>query len=424
MSEVAIKAVELCKSYELRHERRDSEGNAVNEVNALSNLSFEVLKGESIGIIGPNGSGKSTLLKVLASITKPTSGEIEIDGKVASILDIGAGFHPELTGRENVFLNGQLHGFAKSEISKRLNDILEFSGIGDFVDEPVKNYSNGMYLRLAFSTMIHFDFDIYLFDEVFNVGDAAFMTQVRKRRKELKTKTVVTVSHSLQDLSDCDRVFWIENGLLKRVGETSSLISDYLEGSMKSSSEVHTHAVTLNDFPAAKVNSGYELKRFELTQADNDGVFRTDRPLEVRVEYLKTEAEKTIDVLMLLKDATDQEILALSSFVRGEFSDMNEAGIYKAIFTIPPYFLNARIFKLALVFYGNLREEFLQRDSVLKAGMGNDQGNSNIIGQVDNVVSFRLDYHSANVSKSYISSEGTSCNFLVGLDWVKHEKVS
>src|SRR5690606_19206903 len=131
-------------------------------------------KGENVGIIGPNGSGKSTLLKILAGVTKPTSGTVDINGRIASILDIGAGFHPELSGKENVFLNGQILGFAKSEIAPKYKEIVEFSGIGKYIDEPVKNYSNGMYLRLAFSIMVHLDFDIYLFDEVMSVGDAEF----------------------------------------------------------------------------------------------------------------------------------------------------------------------------------------------------------------------------------------------------------
>src|SRR5690554_2953495 len=175
---LAIKVENLFKVYQLRQSRVNEEGELVTEHWALKEVSFEIKKGESVGIIGPNGSGKSTLLKILAGVTKPSSGKVQIRGKVASILDIGAGFHPELSGRENVFLNGQIHGFSKKEIQSKYDEIVAFSGIEQFIEELVKNYSNGMYLRLAFSIMAHLDFDVYLFDEVLSVGDAEFKDAV------------------------------------------------------------------------------------------------------------------------------------------------------------------------------------------------------------------------------------------------------
>jgi lipopolysaccharide transport system ATP-binding protein len=176
-NDVAIKVENLSKKYILQHAIKDEQGNDTKELWALKDVSFEIKKGESVGIIGPNGSGKSTLLKVLAGVTKPTGGKVEIYGRVASILDIGAGFHPELSGRENVFLNGQILGFSKNEIHRKFDEIIDFSGIEKFIDEPVKNYSNGMYLRLAFSIMAHLDFDIYLLDEVLSVGDEEFQNK-------------------------------------------------------------------------------------------------------------------------------------------------------------------------------------------------------------------------------------------------------
>lgn len=196
---VAIKVTNLSKVFPLRNSRVDEDGVETNEHWALKDVSFEIKKGESVGIIGPNGSGKSTLLKILAGVTKPTSGKVEIRGKVASILDIGAGFHPELSGRENVYLNGQIHGFSKKEIEAKFDEIVAFSGIEKFIDEPVKNYSNGMYLRLAFSIMAHLDFDVYLFDEVLSVGDAEFQNKCIERITEITKhqKTVVVVYHNL-----------------------------------------------------------------------------------------------------------------------------------------------------------------------------------------------------------------------------------
>lgn len=201
-SEIAIKVENLTKVYPLRHPQKGADGTVTQEHCALRDVSFEIKKGESIGIIGPNGSGKSTLLKILAGITKPTSGKAAIRGKVASILDIGAGFHPELSGRENIFLNGQLHGFSKKEITKKYDEIIAFSEIEQFIDEPVKNYSNGMYLRLAFSIMAHLDFDVYLLDEVLSVGDEAFRKKIFNLIQTWQSeKTLLIITHDIEQIT-------------------------------------------------------------------------------------------------------------------------------------------------------------------------------------------------------------------------------
>ena len=229
---IAIKVENLSKCYTLRAPTKDADGNMTTEHWALKDVSFEIKKGESVGIIGPNGSGKSTLLKILAGITKPTSGKVTINGKVASILDVGAGFHPELSGRENVFLNGQIHGFSKKEIAAKFDEIVAFSGIEKFIDEPVKNYSNGMFLRLAFSIIIHLDFDVYLFDEVMSVGDAEFrkksyyaMDEIRKKSK----RTFLTVSHHWYEINSfCPRILSFEEKKLlsfKNLDSTKAFIS-------------------------------------------------------------------------------------------------------------------------------------------------------------------------------------------------------
>lgn len=229
-SDTAIKVTNLSKVYTLRHPRTDENGVETNEHWALKDVSFEIKKGESVGIIGPNGSGKSTLLKILAGVTKPTSGSVEIRGKVASILDIGAGFHPELSGRENVYLNGQIHGFSKKEIESKLDEIVTFSGIEKFIDEPVKNYSNGMYLRLAFSIMAHLDFDVYLFDEVLSVGDAEFQnkTQIKIQAILKRKKTVLYVGHDIPQMIDlCRRYVILYHGRISNAGD-NNVLYDYV----------------------------------------------------------------------------------------------------------------------------------------------------------------------------------------------------
>lgn len=212
---VLIEIKNLSKSYTLR---TPFEGNTSGKtLEVLKNIDLEIRSGETVGVVGPNGCGKSTLLKILSSVTKPTGGDIYINGKVASILDIGAGFHPELSGRENVYLHGQILGFTKMEIEGSFDEIVAFSEIGKFIDQPVKTYSNGMYLRLAFSVIIHLKCDILLLDEVLAVGDQYFMKKcldvLRSKREE--GLTIMIVSHDIELLiAICSRIITIENGTI------------------------------------------------------------------------------------------------------------------------------------------------------------------------------------------------------------------
>ncbi len=199
---------------------------------ALRDVSLDIARGSVFGIIGPNGAGKSTLLKMLARITSPTSGRITMHGQVGSLLEVGTGFHPELTGRENVFLNGAILGMGRREIAARYNEIVEFSGIEQFIETPVKRYSSGMYVRLAFAVAAHLDTEILLLDEVLAVGDADFQ---RRSLGKIDTaaadgRTVVFVTHDLNNVERlCDSCAWIDHGRLQKVGSTREVISAYLD---------------------------------------------------------------------------------------------------------------------------------------------------------------------------------------------------
>jgi ABC-type polysaccharide/polyol phosphate transport system, ATPase component len=197
---------------------------------ALRNVNFVVERGEALGIIGHNGAGKSTILKLLSSITAPTSGEIVIDGRLAALIEIGSGFHPELTGRENVFLNGVLLGMRRREIAAKLDSIVEFAGVEQFIDTPVKYYSSGMYLRLGFSIAAHLDPEILLLDEVLAVGDAAFQAKCLDRVTELKRAgtTIVFISHNLHAVSRlCERTLLLSRGEVLKDGPTNDVIAEY-----------------------------------------------------------------------------------------------------------------------------------------------------------------------------------------------------
>ena len=197
---------------------------------ALRDISFSVKRGEALGIIGHNGAGKSTILKLLSSITAPTSGEIVIDGRLAALIEIGSGFHQELTGRENVYLNGSLLGMRRREIAAKLSSIVEFAGVEHFIDTPVKHYSSGMYLRLGFSIAAHLDPEILLLDEVLAVGDAAFQAKCLDRVTELKRNgtTIVFISHNLQAVSRlCERTLLLRTGKILSDGPTNEVIAEY-----------------------------------------------------------------------------------------------------------------------------------------------------------------------------------------------------
>lgn len=199
-------------------------------ITALENVTFTVDRGESFGIIGGNGSGKSTLLKCLAQILPPSKGTVAIDGRLAALIELGAGFHPEISGRENVFINGAILGMDRKTIARRLDDIVAFSGLEEFIDEPVKNYSSGMYVRLGFAIAIHTDPDILLVDEVLAVGDEAFGHKCLDKIEELLARgvTVVMVSHSLDLIEDlADRVMWLDRGKARLVGSPRRVIDAY-----------------------------------------------------------------------------------------------------------------------------------------------------------------------------------------------------
>lgn len=201
---------------------------------ALKDVDLTIKQGESIGIIGANGSGKSTLLKLLSRITWPTEGTIELQGRVGSLLEVGTGFHPELTGKENIYLSGTILGMKRQEIEKHFEEIVAFSEIGAFIDVPVKKYSSGMFLRLAFSVMAHLQSEILIIDEILAVGDQNYQEKCFKKMRSMtkEGKTILIVSHQLDGLlSLCPRTIWIKNGYLHQDGPSNELIKKYQEGS-------------------------------------------------------------------------------------------------------------------------------------------------------------------------------------------------
>ena len=241
--DLAISVDDVHKKFRLYDERNQSLKAAFmrgrraryREFVALSGVSLDVPKGATLGLIGHNGSGKSTLLKCIARILRPDSGSIEVQGKVSALLELGAGFHPELSGRENIYLNGAILGMSRSELDNAFDDIVEFSGIEeDFIDAPVKNYSSGMYVRLGFSVAINVDPDVLLVDEVLAVGDEEFQQKCNEKFADLRRsgKTIVVVSHALGNVRHlCDVVAWLDHGRLRALGPAGEVIDSYVSES-------------------------------------------------------------------------------------------------------------------------------------------------------------------------------------------------
>jgi ABC-2 type transport system ATP-binding protein len=238
MSDSAVIVDGLWKSFRLYHEKNQYLKTAFlrgkraryEEFWALSDVSFEIKKGSTFGIIGTNGSGKSTLLKCLTGILAPDKGKIVSNGDIAALLELGAGFHPELSGRENIFLNGAILGMSNKQIQARYDDIVEFSELGRFIDVPVKNYSSGMTVRLGFSIAINVDPEILIIDEVLAVGDEHFQQKCREKIEDFhqQKKTIILVSHGLSDVANiCDQVAWLDNGSLKEIGPAVDVVSKY-----------------------------------------------------------------------------------------------------------------------------------------------------------------------------------------------------
>lgn len=307
---------------------------------ALDDVSFEVNRGEIIGIIGRNGAGKSTLLKVISRITAPTSGRICLKGRVASLLEVGTGFHQELTGRENVYLNGAILGMTRREVASKFDEIVAFAEIGDFIDTPVKRYSSGMYVRLAFSVAAHLESEILLVDEVLAVGDINFQKKCLGRMQEIGKhgRTVLFVSHNISAVKQmCSKSLLIHDGKTVRVGPTSEVISDYIKHFNESHPAVYTRD------PETKRGSA-TIMRVAVCNSEGtltDHVELTEE-FVVEVEYILAEPLSGLSVgLQIIMEDGLLTVISLSDpELVPERMKTRQPGHYKASVRIPNHILN------------------------------------------------------------------------------------
>ncbi len=356
-----IKVNNLGKKYRISHERRtytalrDKLAHPISALQergvrredfwALKNISFEVKKGEVLGIIGANGAGKSTLLKILSRITPPTEGEATMAGNVSSLLEVGTGFHPELTGRENIYLNGAILGMTKQQINKKFTEIVEFSGISAFLDTPVKRYSSGMQVRLAFAVAAHLEPDILVIDEVLAVGDAAFQKKSLGKMEEVTRehgRTILFVSHNMEAISRlCQRCILLEKGKIVAIGSPDEVITKYLETSQQKGAEVRFNH---------DVNRDIQINSIRVLDSANklNTRLETGKPFTVEVEYeLKKDLQNVYAGVGFIDLKTNLSILDTLDIDSNKNQYQNRpAGKYQSIFIFENNPFNVGRYKL------------------------------------------------------------------------------
>lgn len=313
---------------------------------ALRDVSFEIPEGKAVGIVGRNGAGKSTLLKLLSRITDPTTGRVEIHGRVGSLLEVGTGFHPELTGRENIYLNGSILGMDRAYIDRKFGEIVEFSGVERYVDTPVKRYSSGMYLRLAFAVAAHLEPEVLIVDEVLAVGDMEFQKKCMGKMGEVakEGRTVLFVSHNMGAVTRlCQQAIWMEGGRVRMVDEVESVVAAYLGSGVEAAGE--------RCWPAAQApgNDKMRLSAVRLVEAGGRTSATLDvrRPFGIEIEYRVLVPLPHVRVALRL--LTDDGTVVFTSADSGDPAwrgETREPGVYVSRCEIPGDFLNEGLYSV------------------------------------------------------------------------------
>ena len=318
---------------------------------AINDVSFSIKKGEVVGIIGKNGAGKSTLLKLLSHITAPTKGRINISGRVNSLLEVGTGFHPELTGRENVYMNGTIHGMTKAEIDSKFDDIVEFSGVSQFIDTPVKRYSSGMQVRLGFSVAAHLEPEILIIDEVLAVGDFSFRKRCLEKIQDVTQageRTVLIVSHQLGLISElCSRSILMKKGNIEMDGATSSVISKYLSDTDEGF-ESDTRITFARDPEKQAQLLEAEIVNLQRPEASDFDLFETPR---IKLRYVLNQPLEGICISLSVKVSGEVLLVTMDTDKNQKGFDERKAGVYETEIDLPDilkagrYTVQASMFK-------------------------------------------------------------------------------
>ena len=334
---------------------RSQKGNS-NYVWALKDINFNVEQGDVVGIIGKNGAGKSTLLKLLSRVTTPTIGEIRARGRIASLLEVGTGFHPEMTGRENIYMNGAIMGMTKQEIARKLEEIIDFSGCERYIDTPVKRYSSGMTVRLGFAIAAHLEPEILVVDEVLAVGDAEFQKKAIGKMQDVSKgqgRTVLFVSHNMMAIKSlCKRGVLLENGQLKEFGDVDKIVAHYLRGDSGienykkwDTPQINKEGFELLEIGIKKKNAGY----LETMRVDNE--------LELHIKYRVTKPYEQLHITFHMKNEQGQKMFSFSGDT--EVGLKHDIGVYEQTCCFPPNFFNRGNYSLDLYVVKNLKYPFI-----------------------------------------------------------------
>ncbi|MBM4144878.1 MAG: ABC transporter ATP-binding protein [Nitrospira sp.] len=358
-----------------------------NTIWALKDVSFEVKQGEVLGIIGHNGAGKTTLLKILSRVTEPTEGEVRIRGRVGSLLEVGTGFHPELTGRENIFLNGAILGMRKEEIKRKFDEIVAFAEIEKFLDTPVKRYSSGMYVRLAFAVAAHLDPEILIVDEVLAVGDAQFQKKCLGKMGDVgkEGRTVLFVSHNMTALKSlCNRAIWIDKGHIINDGESEAVVANYLHETAKVVIEQNW-----DDNNNAPGNEKVRLLKARLAPDNKgmDSIITVETPLNVEFVFRNFLPEASLNYSMHLYTMDGICVLNSGSPV---FTAKREK--IKGICRIPANFLNAETYRVKIMMVQDASVPLYDHNDALIFDVNDIEREGNWYGKWAGVVRPKLDW--------------------------------
>ena len=332
---------------------------------ALRGIDLEIPHGSTFGIIGGNGSGKSTLLKVLAGILRPDEGTAEVDGRLSALLELGAGFHPELTGRENVYLNGAILGFTSREIRRRFDDIVGFAELDRFIDEPVRNYSSGMYVRLGFSVAIHVEPDILLVDEVLAVGDHAFQKRCLDRFAQLKEegRTIILVSHDLDMVGWlCEQTAWIQQGTLQAVGPSPEVIDRFLEGGAAGAAPVSAPRRQFGGLGPDDLVTSVDLLDANGHRMDRVG---SGRPVRFQVRYDAVRAGEPVTVALGLYRADGTHVASINSGAASRAVDGDGGGLVQVDYAVGALALQPGTYELSVALHDHSMRKVLERHTHL-----------------------------------------------------------
>ncbi len=407
--DIAIRVSNLSKSYSIGKQKDTSlrsslsgmlksSSSKVEKFWALKDVSFEINKGDVIGIIGKNGAGKSTLLKILSQITKPSEGRIELNGRVASLLEVGTGFHPELTGRENIYLNGTILGMTRKEVKAKFDEIVEFSGVQKFIDTPVKHYSSGMYVRLAFAVAAHLEPEILIIDEVLAVGDAEFQKKCMGKMKDVaeKGRTVLFVSHNMAAVKSlCTKGIVMDHGQCVFHGEINDVVNYYFNSETNDS--IFHHNGSLDEAPG---NENIKLLKVETVPREGDFLSMFSG-INFNIDFYNRIVGSNID-LTIEVGTKDNLVVFHNGFIINEKHD-SQYGIYSVCISLPQQLLNAGIYTLSIIFGENQRYQLYKTENIITFEVMQETTGSNssklpglIFPKLETTTSFKLINNEAN----------------------------